>query len=64
MRERGDRIEDATKVFDEILAAREVKLSLRSGSGSRMRAARTCAHAMRQGRGECELGNRRSYAEH
>jgi hypothetical protein len=42
MRERGDRIKDAAKVFDEMLATGKVKPSLRSGSGSRMRAARTC----------------------
>jgi hypothetical protein len=34
MKERGSRIENAAKVFDEMLTAREVKLSLRSASGS------------------------------
>jgi pentatricopeptide repeat protein len=52
MRERGGRIEDAAKVFDEMLAAGKVKPSLRSGSGSRMCAARTCADVTRQGRSE------------
>jgi hypothetical protein len=51
MQERGSRIEDAAKVFNEMLTAGEVKLSLRSGSGSRIRAARSCADAARQGRG-------------
>jgi pentatricopeptide repeat protein len=37
MRERGDRIKDAAKVFDEMLAMGKVKPSLRNGSGSRMR---------------------------
>jgi hypothetical protein len=52
MQERGSRIENAAKVFDEMLTAGEVKLNLRSGSGSRMRAARTCADVMRRGRNE------------
>jgi hypothetical protein len=51
MQERGSRIEDAAKVFDEMLTAGEVKLSLRSESRSRMHAAQTCADAVRQGRG-------------
>jgi hypothetical protein len=50
MQERGSRIKGAAKVFDEMLTAGEAKLSLRSGSGSRMRAARTYADAARQGR--------------
>jgi hypothetical protein len=52
MQERGSRIENAAKVFDEMLTAREVKLSLRSGSGSRVGAARTCADVMRRGQNE------------
>jgi hypothetical protein len=51
MQECGSRIEDAAKVFDEVLTAGEVKLSLRSESRSRMHAAHTCADAVRQGRG-------------
>jgi hypothetical protein len=52
MQERGSRIEDAAKVFDEMLTAGEVKLSLQRGNGSRMRAARTCADVIRRGRNE------------
>jgi hypothetical protein len=64
MQKRGSRIEDAAKVFDEMLTAGEVKLSLQSGNGSRMRAARTYADVMWQGRGECGLGNRRKKNNH
>jgi hypothetical protein len=53
------RIEDASMVFDEMLAAGKVKLSLRSGSRSRMRTARTCADVMRQGRSECVSSSRK-----
>jgi hypothetical protein len=49
MQKRGSRIEDAAKVFDEMLTAGEVKLSLHSGNGSKMRAARTYADVMWQG---------------
>jgi hypothetical protein len=52
MQERGSRIEDAAKVFDEMLTAGEVKLSLRSGNRSTMRVARTCADVIRRGRNE------------
>jgi hypothetical protein len=49
MQERGSRIENTAKVFDKMLTAGEVKLSLRSESRSRMHAAQTCADAVRQG---------------
>jgi hypothetical protein len=52
MQEHGSRIEDAAKVFDEMLTTGEVKLSLQSGNGSRMRAAQTCADVIRRGRNE------------
>jgi hypothetical protein len=52
MQERGSRIENAAKVFDEMLTAGEVKLSLQCGNGSRMLPARTCADVIRRGRNE------------
>jgi hypothetical protein len=62
MQERGSRIENAAKVFDEMLTAGEVKLSLRSGSGSRMRAAETsaCPAAGRGGAVARRAGRRRA----
>jgi hypothetical protein len=59
MWECGGRIEDATKMFDEILAAGKVKPSLRSGSGPRAYAARGCADAMQRARSKRWTGNRR-----